>query len=211
MGPLEAPGAQTPRRIALLETVGWERATAEAKAALQRARDRLAAAGIEVADRRSDQTVAEVESAIARAHPLSMDINAWEGRWPLNTYARDMDRAGLSKSSQDRLAQAETMTQEEYQALIAERDRDPDELRGAQRTLRRLHDALGGWGRPVGLGSTGDPIFAVPSSLLGVPTLSLPVLQDQGLPLGLQLIGFANQDAALFGAAAAVLPLVEHG
>ncbi len=35
-------------------------------------------------------------------------------------------------------------------------------------------------------------------SLLGVPAISLPVLQDDGLPLGLQVTGFAHGDAAVF-------------
>ena len=46
---------------------------------------------------------------------------------------------------------------------------------------------------PVGLGSTGDPVFAVPFSLLGVPAISLPLLHEQGLPLGLQVTGFTGR------------------
>jgi Asp-tRNA(Asn)/Glu-tRNA(Gln) amidotransferase A subunit family amidase len=38
--------------------------------------------------------------------------------------------------------------------------------------------------------------------------VSLPALQAEGLPLGLQLLGFTNDDAALFAAAAAALPLL---
>jgi len=45
----------------------------------------------------------------------------------------------------------------------------------------------------------------VPGSTLGIPTVSLPVLADEGLPLGLQLMGFAHRDAQLFATAAAVL------
>jgi Asp-tRNA(Asn)/Glu-tRNA(Gln) amidotransferase A subunit family amidase len=62
---------------------------------------------------------------------------------------------------------------------------------------------------PVGLGSTGDPTFAAPASMLGVPAITLPVLQDDGLPLGLQLLGCADCDAALYSTAAGVLGLVE--
>jgi Asp-tRNA(Asn)/Glu-tRNA(Gln) amidotransferase A subunit family amidase len=54
---------------------------------------------------------------------------------------------------------------------------------------------------PVGLGSTGDPVFAVPFSLLGVPAISLPLLQEQGLPLGLQVTGFNGKDAAAIATA----------
>ncbi len=57
---------------------------------------------------------------------------------------------------------------------------------------------------PLGITSTGNPIFAVPSSLLGVPALSLPLLEAENLPLGLQMMGFRDADAALFAAAAAV-------
>ncbi len=42
----------------------------------------------------------------------------WEFRWPLNTFARDMDYAKLSPAMQERLAIAEAMTLEEYQANI---------------------------------------------------------------------------------------------
>ena len=61
---------------------------------------------------------------------------------------------------------------------------------------------------PVGLGWTGDPVFVVPGSMLGVPAITLPVLHDGGLPLGLQLMGFADLDAMLFSAAGGVLAVL---
>jgi Asp-tRNA(Asn)/Glu-tRNA(Gln) amidotransferase A subunit family amidase len=61
---------------------------------------------------------------------------------------------------------------------------------------------------PAGLASTGNPVFVVPASMLGVPAISLPVLADGGLPLGLQLIGFADRDAALFSVAGGVLKVL---
>jgi len=59
-----------------------------------------------------------------------------------------------------------------------------------------------GGAAPIGLHSTGDPIFAAPGSLLGIPAISLPVLSAEELPLGLQLLGFEQADAALFPVAA---------
>ena len=230
-GPREPPSATQPRRVAFLETAGWAAsaaaeqsvqalrgvpparnaargATVEAKQALDEVRRRLRAAGIEVIDRTTDDLVAEVETAIADAFPLSMRINAWEGRWPLNTYARDMDRTGLSRSAQARLALGNAMTLDEYRELIAKRDR----IRAVYDELRRRCDVcltLAAPGAaPVGIDWTGDPTFAVPASLLGVPALSLPVLRAEGLPLGLQLIGFMHDDAQMFGVAAGMLPLV---
>jgi Asp-tRNA(Asn)/Glu-tRNA(Gln) amidotransferase A subunit family amidase len=61
---------------------------------------------------------------------------------------------------------------------------------------------------PIGLGWTGNPVFAVLTSLLGVPSLSLPVCEDDSLPLGLQLIGFTDRDADVFSVARAIMALL---
>lgn len=209
MGPMDLPAARKPSKVALLQTAGWEKATDQAKAELQRAVDAVKAAGIEVADRDSDSAVAGVEDAIANAMKLSMDINAWEGRWPLNTYNRDMDPAGLSESAHGRLKQAVSMSQEEFVDLLAERER----VRAVYAGLKGKFDAtisLSAPGAaPKGLEWTGDPLFTVHTSLISMPTLSLPVLEDDGLPLGLQVVGFTDDDADLFAVAGGLLSLFE--
>ncbi len=211
MGPRETPAPRKPKRVVMLETGGWPDATDEAKQALAGARDRLARAGIEIADRTTSAAVEAAEAAIAEARPLSMKINAWEGHWPLNTYASDMDRAALSESALERLATAEAMTQEEYRTLLAERE----DIRRAYAALAEHGDVcvtLAASGpAPLGIGWTGDPTFLVASSLLGTPAISLPVLEAEGLPLGLQLIGYANEDAAMVAAAGAIAALFDAG
>jgi len=209
MGPMALPSARKPSKVAILQTAGWAKATDQTKAELQRAVDAMKAAGIEVADRDSDSAVAGVEDAIANAMKLSMDINAWEGRWPLNTYYRDMDPSGLSESAQGRLKQAVSMSQEEFVDLLAERER----VRGVYAGLKGTFDAtitLSAPGAaPKGLEWTGDPLFTVHTSLISMPTLSLPVLEDEGLPLGLQVVGFTGEDADLFAVAGSLLALFE--
>ena len=208
-GPLDLPEAIKPRRIAKLETAGWEHATDEAKQALTGVIERLAGAGIEVGDRRSDKQIEATETEILNAMPATRTINAWEGHWPLNTYARDMNHSKLSRPAQERLSHAESLTQAGYAAAITERER----VRQIYATLQDYDVciSLSATGpAPLGLGSTGDPIFGAPSSLLGVPSLSLPVLRAEGLPLGLQLMGFANADATMFAAAAAILQLLQR-
>ena len=54
----------------------------------------------------------------------------------------------------------------------------------------------------MGSNSTGNPEFAVPFSLLGVPAMSLPRSQDNDMPLGLQVIGYFDRDAEAFAIAA---------
>jgi Asp-tRNA(Asn)/Glu-tRNA(Gln) amidotransferase A subunit family amidase len=44
----------------------------------------------------------------------------------------------------------------------------------------------------------------VHASYLGIPAVSLPVLQDEGLPLGLQVTGFMHGDAQTCAVAAGI-------
>lgn len=51
---------------------------------------------------------------------------------------------------------------------------------------------------PVGLESTGSPIFSTLWTLCGLPAISLPLLAgEDGMPLGVQLVGPRNGDARL--------------
>jgi Asp-tRNA(Asn)/Glu-tRNA(Gln) amidotransferase A subunit family amidase len=51
---------------------------------------------------------------------------------------------------------------------------------------------------PLGLESTGNPIFCTIWTFLGTPAISLPLLQSEaGLPLGVQLVGRRGDDARL--------------
>lgn len=94
------------------------------------------------------------------------------------------------------------MTQSDYRAALAERAH----LRALYAELAATCDAcvtLSAPGpAPVGLQSTGDPQFNVPASLIGAPAVSLPVFEVAGMPLGLQIMGFADGDAQAFAIAA---------
>ena len=51
-----------------------------------------------------------------------MRINAWEWRWPLNTY-RERDASKLSRAMLTRLAKAEAMSLDDYRNDLAQRDK----------------------------------------------------------------------------------------
>ncbi len=200
IGPAEPPRAQKPRRVAILETPGWAKAFPAAKSALEGAVERLGQAGIAVARRKNNSAIDQLEMALLRALPVSQQINTWETRWPLNTY-RARDPSKLTSFSLSRLAEAEAMTLEQYRERLAERA----QIRAIYATLADECDAvltLAATGpAPLGLESTGDPIFVVAGSCLGVPAISLPLLEIDGLPLGLQLLGFLDGDASLIATA----------
>ena len=205
-GPASAPPAKKPRRVAFLATAGWPAASPGAKAAMTDALARLKAAGIEVLTAQSHPKVGAVEAAIAQARPLSMRINGWESRWPLNTY-RARDASKVSRVMLARLAEAEAMSLDDYRSDLAQRDK----TRALYAELAAECDACVSLSAPaaapMGLESTGDPSCTVHASLLGIPAISLPVLADEGLPLGLQVAGFVNGDADAFAAAAAIRAL----
>jgi len=205
-GPVSAPAAKKPRRVAFLETAGWAAASAGAKQAMADALARIKAAGIEVLTPQSNAKVAAVEAAIAQARPLSMRINGWESRWPLNTY-RERDASKVSQVMLARLAEAEAMSLGDYRNDLAQRDK----ARALYAELAADCDACVSLAAPaaapMGLESTGDPNCTVHASLLGIPAVSLPVLADEGLPLGLQVTGFVNGDAEAFAAAASIKAL----
>jgi len=51
---------------------------------------------------------------------------------------------------------------------------------------------------PKGLDNTGDPVFCSIWTYLGVPTLSLPLLESENkMPIGVQLVGASGDDARL--------------
>jgi len=194
IGPLHVPPATKPRGLVFLETAGWQVASSDAKRALQELLACLSSAGVDIVTRQS-KLVAAVEEAIADARRLSARINSWESRWPLNTY-RNRDAGKLSPAMLARLAQAEAMGLDEYRADLNERTR----VRALYNSLATECDSCvtlaAPAAAPLGLGSTGDPVFAVPFSLLGVPAISLPLMHEQGLPLGLQVTGFEGKDVA---------------
>jgi Asp-tRNA(Asn)/Glu-tRNA(Gln) amidotransferase A subunit family amidase len=51
---------------------------------------------------------------------------------------------------------------------------------------------------PRGLDSTGNPVFCTLWTFLGTPAVTLPLLKsDDGMPMGVQLVGRRGNDARL--------------
>lgn len=203
-GAVNFAGPAKPQRLAILETGGWGATTEGARQTFAAARDRLAAAGIELRSRADDPDLEAAEQHLTDALPLTQSINAFEGRWPLNTYAA-LDQGKLSPPALDRLKTANAMTQRDYAELLKRRAAS----RAAYAKAASRYDAfvtLGACGAaPKGLGSTGNTVMNVAASLLGCPAITLPLLADESLPLGLQLMGSVDLDAALFDTAVWVL------
>ncbi|HEX9464281.1 MAG TPA: amidase [Alphaproteobacteria bacterium] len=194
-GPVPAPAA-APAVLGFIETVGWDKAQPAAKDRLAEFRRWAEGRGVRVLDRRSSAPLQAFEAAIADAMPVCSAINAWEFLWPLAAVAKHSKHL-ISASMRERLETAQKMNDAEYQAMLARRAA----MRLAHQALKGHVDGLvtlaAPGAAPVGLETTGDPIFNVPATGLGAPALSLPLFQVDAMPLGLQLIGFPGEDRAL--------------
>ena len=199
-GPDTLPPAAKPRRLAVLETAGWDSASAGAKLKLNECVTRLKSAGIEIRTRHDDDKVAALEAELVNAQELSHRCNGWETRWFFRTM-RERDAAKLSRAIVERAQKYQDLTLAEHRADLKERAR----VRAVHAELAASCDACialaAPSAAPEGLASTGNPEFAVPASLLGVPALSLPLFEVGDMPLGLQLIGYFDRDADAFAIA----------
>jgi Asp-tRNA(Asn)/Glu-tRNA(Gln) amidotransferase A subunit family amidase len=51
---------------------------------------------------------------------------------------------------------------------------------------------------PKGLDSNGDPVMCLPWTQIGFPAVNIPTIKnEEGLPMGLQLVGKWNADESL--------------
>jgi Asp-tRNA(Asn)/Glu-tRNA(Gln) amidotransferase A subunit family amidase len=105
--------------------------------------------------------------------------------------------AALSPTIRGYLDRVEAMTPADYRRALDRRS----ELRRLHRALRDRVDgfitlAHIGPGQK-GLPAVGTPWYNDPSSAIGAPSLGLPLLQVEGVPLGVQLMGFEHEDYSL--------------
>ncbi|MDB5604994.1 MAG: amidase [Bradyrhizobium sp.] len=193
-----------PKRLIHLETPGWQLATAEARQLLEIRLAALSAAGVEIISRHNNQAVDALETSLRDILQFGYDIIGYESRWPLKSVAY-RDRMGLSPGVLDQITKSDTLGLDGYRALLTRRAA----LRAEFEQLATTADAfvtLNALGAaPKGITYTGNASFNVAASVLGTPALALPVLFDDGMPLGLQLISGQHTDEKLFAIAGWIL------
>ncbi|MBU0725804.1 MAG: amidase [Alphaproteobacteria bacterium] len=197
-GALEPAAPAKPARLIQLETAGWAQADEASKEALQGVVAELRKQGVTVIGKADDADVAAYEALSAEALELSIIICMFELRWPLLGY-RERGPGMLSDFMLGRLADAEKQTLEDYRDMLARREK----IRAAFAALKSKADGfitLSSPGpAPKGLESTGNPSMNAAMSITGAPAWSLPLLAVDGMPLGVQLVGFPHEDAKVTG------------
>jgi Asp-tRNA(Asn)/Glu-tRNA(Gln) amidotransferase A subunit family amidase len=174
--------------FAFIKTPHWERADADMK-----------------------EAYAELQEALgAQLEEVELFPSASEG-WD---WQRTIMEAEMSSNLEPLWLAGKNKLSERLRGLM-ERGRETRVI-DYQRTLRRIAPTIESFDElfrerydailtppalgtaPKGLGATGDPAFCVLWTLLGMPAITLPLMQGaNGLPLGVQLVGRRNYDARL--------------
>jgi Asp-tRNA(Asn)/Glu-tRNA(Gln) amidotransferase A subunit family amidase len=113
----------------------------------------------------------------------------------------------VSKQFTDLIAEGRAVTATQYLAALRDARRFAE---GAMEIFEQYADAiitLSAPGvAPLGIEATGDPMFCSFWTLTGMPSLNLPILaDDEGLPIGVQLVGAPGRDEKLLRTARALL------
>jgi len=198
-GPETLPATEKPGRLMRMYTPGWDIADADVKAAFEAGLDRLSNAGVEIVEPAGVAELQALEEDFARAEWCIAEIAAFEMRWPFFEYeaAGHTHHPRIAKA----LERAHRITLADYHAALDFKAA----FRGRLNTAHEHVDGIVGLTAPevapVGLENIGHPVMCAPATCAGAPSLTLPLLAADDMPLGLQLVGFHGQDARLFAQA----------
>ena len=176
-----------PPQLAFVKGPAWERASEETKHAFAELVAALSDSVFEVDIAGSAERALEYHQTIMEAEmAANLDLEWEKGR----------DR--VSPSLRAQLERGRSVTALDYQRACA---RIPLLNAGFDNVFERCEaivtPAAAGTA-PRGLESTGDPAFCSLWTLCGMPALNLPLMQgENGLPLGIQLVGPRGSDARL--------------
>jgi Asp-tRNA(Asn)/Glu-tRNA(Gln) amidotransferase A subunit family amidase len=192
-----APAPHQPRKLIRLFTRGWTETDNDTRAAFEDVVNRLKMRGIDITSRQEDAEVEVLEEQLETELDGHTDLIAYEMRWPFEDYVARYGSKMVGPRIRELLARAGDMTTGDYEALLAVRQRLQ---RSAAAVLARCDGFLTlacSGPAPRGLAQTGSRTFPSYASWLGLPAFSVPLLQVNGLPVGVQLIGRAGADSTL--------------
>lgn len=188
-----------PPTLAWVQTPFWDRVAPDAQAAFAQLLELLAG------------RVAPLELPVSASEAMTWHRTVMEAEIAGSFVIEyERGREQLSASLRSQIERGRTITAVDYRAAM---DRVPCLLASMDKLLEHfdaiLTPATLGTA-PEGLDSTGDPLMCTLWSLLGMPAVSLPLLHgENGLPIGVQLVGRKGDDARLLRTAQWLMTTVQ--
>jgi Asp-tRNA(Asn)/Glu-tRNA(Gln) amidotransferase A subunit family amidase len=190
-----------------METAGWA-GLGKTREGFDRILAALNSAGVMVLRRNDDPLIEAFERGIAEAKAMTTDICDWENRWSFENLVEQYP-GKYSEMLYERLEAGRRLSLEDYRLRLLQRE----EAKNRYAAIAPLADALISLGSPGpaprGLGSTGDSVFNSPTSVLGAPAVTVPMLAIDGMPVGIQIVGQRHADARTSGIARWVFETVK--
>ena len=203
-GPAEPPQPLRPSTLAVIETEGWGTLDDASRDAFERVVAQLAASGVTILRRATDPAIERFEQDLVGVSELTGQITAWENHWAMrNLVALHPD--GVSFRAKAIVAVAERLGVKGYEELLRRRAL----IRQAHAAFATQVDAMIApaspgpaplWagdvpGQPPADRPTGSAVFNTPSSMLGTPVVTVPLMAVRRMPFGVQVIGQPGTDA----------------
>ena len=192
----QSPLPRKPRKLIRLYTRGWTEIDGGTEDAFNETIAALQFAGVPIASRDNDPGVARLEAALDAGVDGAIAIVAYEMKWPYEDYIARFGNV-IGKRIHGLIDQARNMSPDDYEKLLENR----------RRVRHLVHETAGGADGYLTLAASGPAIlghdytgsrtFLIYGSWLGMPAFSLPLLQVNRLPLGVQLLGAPGTDGAL--------------
>jgi amidase len=180
-------------RVGLFRTPPFDVADPATIAALDYAVARIEASGGKVVE-------IEVPANFVSTHDLHAAVMGWEVTRALS-YERTVLWEQLTQTTRDFLNEKALVDAPAYDKARAALPAVYEALAEAMANVDILLAPSAPGAAPKGLISTGSPAFNTPWTLLQMPALNVPAYFENGLPVGVQVIGRRGEDARTLAAA----------
>ncbi|MBE1285214.1 MAG: amidase [Rhodobacteraceae bacterium] len=192
--PAETDFEDAQPRIGLMRGPHWADGSVEMRDTCQRALQAIAATGAEVCE----LTHPPIFDSLTRAQITVMGYEA--SRIRAHEYFAGGER--ISPQFRALIEDGQKVSDAEYQDALARRDRANAMLDSLFRDVDVILAPSAPGPAPLGLSATGDPLYSRSWNLLQLPTVALPFgSTEDGLPMGVQLLGPRGGDVALLAVA----------
>ena len=196
IGPLALGDAIRPTRLIRLYTDAWSEVDAASLEAFERLVQDLKQQGVDVVDREDGADIAQLEHLLHGVDEVSGIITGYERRWPYFDYFK-RDPSTLSPYLRGALEKSFDLTADDFNAAVAKRDQIRQQVAALGVNADGFITFTSSGPAPLGLEYTGSRGFQIAWTLTSTPSITLPLLSVDGLPLGVQLMGFVDQDEKL--------------